>query len=78
MNPLWSWTLATIGITGLYLAGRNNKTGWAIGFTAQFLWIIYAIHTRQHGFIITAAAYAWIYANNWHKWAQKERKAEKP
>ncbi len=72
MNQLWSWALAGVGITGIWLAGRNNKLGWAIGLGAQVLWLAYAIATRQWGFIATALAYGAIYGRNWWKWRQQE------
>ena len=69
----WSWLLAAVGVTGLWLAGRDNKTGWVIGLAAQLLWLAYAITTRQWGFLVTAFAYGIVYARNWHRWHQRER-----
>lgn len=66
---IWSFALAAVGILGLWLAGRNNKYGWAIGLAAQALWIVYAIATNQPGFIASALAYAAVYGRNWWKWA---------
>lgn len=68
MNPLWSYLLAAVGILGLLLAGRRRAIGWAIGFGAQALWVIYAIVTDQPGFIVSALAYAAVYARNWWVW----------
>lgn len=64
MNPLWSYGLAAIGITGLLLAGSKRKVGWAIGFGAQILWIAYALATDQPGFLVSAFAYGFVYARN--------------
>lgn len=77
MNQLWSWILAAVGITGIYLAGRMNKLGWAIGLGAQLLWLAYAIATRQWGFIATAIAYGFVYARNWWRWYVAEESATK-
>lgn len=73
MNEYWSYLLALVGITGLFLAGSKNKLGWLIGFSAQILWITYAIATKQYGFIIAACAYGYVYARNYVKWAKEER-----
>lgn len=73
MHEYWSWTLAAIGITGIWLAGRNNKAGWAIGAAAQLLWLAYALATKQYGFIATAVAYGTMYGRNWWKWRQREQ-----
>jgi len=70
MVPVWwSIALAATGILGIWLAGRKNLWGWAIGVAAQLLWIAYAIVTQQWGFILSAVAYAAVYGWNWWKWA---------
>lgn len=69
---LWSYALAAIGLLGLFVAGRRNRLGWAIGFIAQPLWIAYAIVTAQHGFLLTAVAYGYVYAVNWLRWGREE------
>lgn len=68
MSQWWSWVLAVIGISGLYLAGRKKALGWAVGLAAQTLWITYAVATRQWGFLVSAFAYGWVYAHNWSRW----------
>jgi nicotinamide riboside transporter PnuC len=65
---IWSFILAAVGILGIWLAGKNNKWGWAVGLFAQVLWFIFAIVTKQYGFIVTALAYGWVYGNNFYKW----------
>lgn len=65
---LWSLVLAVVGILGLYLAGKKNLWGWAIGLGAQILWIIYALTTAQYGFLLSAVAYGFVYAHNWYQW----------
>jgi len=73
---LWSYGLAAIGILGIYLAGRHNQWGWAIGVGAQALWIVYAVVTGQFGFIVSAIAYSVVYGRNWYRW-HTEQKDEK-
>lgn len=68
MNAVWSYLLAAVGILGIWMAGRKSWVGWAIGCGAQLLWVAYALVTAQYGFIISALAYAAVYANNWRKW----------
>lgn len=74
MTQLWSWLLTAIGVTGLLFAGSCRKLGWAIGLSAQLLWLTYAIVTRQWGFIVSAFAYGFVYARNWLAWRAAERK----
>ena len=65
---MWSIALAILGLLGLYLAGSQKRAGWAVGFIAQFAWFAYAIATGQPGFLLTAVAYAVVYARNWLAW----------
>ena len=75
-NIWWSISLALIGIIGLYIAGKKSHWGWLIGLSAQILWFIFAIVTRQYGFILSAVAYGWVYWTNWHKWRKEMREKE--
>ena len=69
---IWSFILAGFGILGVYIAGRNNKWGWAIGLFAQILWITYALVTQQYGFILSAIGYGYFYGLNFYKWYKRE------
>ena len=68
MTWWWSWLLTSIGVAGLFLAGSKRKLGWAIGMGVQVLWLIYAMSTRQWGFIVSAFAYGSVYARNYLRW----------
>ncbi len=77
MNPLWSWALTAVGVLGIYLAGKKNKAGWAVGIGAQGLWLVYAITTRQWGFVVSVAVYGSVYCRNWLAWRRDEQEAAK-
>ena len=64
----WSWLLMCIGIIGLYAAGSKKAWGWGIGIGAQVLWILYALNTKQYGFLVSAFAYGSIYIRNYLAW----------
>ena len=68
MNQWWSWGLTSIGVFGLYLAGKKSPWGWAVGIGAQVIWLAYAITTRQWGFLISSFAYGFVYAKNFRSW----------
>jgi hypothetical protein len=75
MSQWWSWLLTSIGVTGLYLAGKRSLWGWVIGFSVQFLWLGYALVSRQWGFIVSSIAYGAVNLRNlirWHIDAKKK------
>lgn len=72
----WSFTLAAVGIFGLWLAGRKDYRGWFVGLGIQGLWIVYAIVTVQYGFILSAVAYGWIYGKNGMSWLREKRERD--
>lgn len=68
MSQWWSWLLAGIGVTGLWLAGCHHAGGWVVGLFAQVLWVIYGWVTKQYGFIASAGVYGTVYWYNYVKW----------
>lgn len=66
--PYWSWVLPILGVTALYASGSGKRWGWLVGFAGQLLWIVYALASRQYGFLLSAAAFAAIYARNYLHW----------
>lgn len=62
VSPLWSYGLAVLGVTGLWIAATHPRVGWWFNIAAQVVWIAYAIATRQWGFLVTAVAYGVVYA----------------
>lgn len=72
----WSWLLMIAGVGGLYLAGRRNRWGWAVGLGAQFLWLAYGVATSQWGFLISAIAYGAVYGTNLYRWTRERARSE--
>lgn len=60
----WSVLLTVLGVTAMWLAGRNLAYGWALGLAAQGLWVAYAVVTAQWGFLASALAYGLVYGRN--------------
>lgn len=69
----WSWLLTAVGVFGLWLAGRKVWWAWFVGLGAQVLWIAYALATDQPGFLVSAAAYGWVYGRNARAWVREHR-----
>jgi hypothetical protein len=72
MNEYWSYLLAAIGVTGIFLVGRKTIWGWLILCVNECIWIAYALATKQYGFIIMAVAYAAVYVKSYIGWRRDE------
>jgi hypothetical protein len=69
----WAWSYVLSGVTcvGLWLAGSRGyrRAGWLVALANEVLWAIYAVSTGQHGFLLGAAVFGFIYARNvWRDW----------
>lgn len=71
----WSWLLMAVGVTGLFLAGKKRKVGWMIGIGVQLLWIMYAIVSKQWGFIMSALVYGAVNTINWRRWRREDKES---
>lgn len=77
MGPFWSYALAVLGVSGLFIAANRPKVGWWFNIVAQVVWLAYAVATRQWGFLLTAVAYAYVYARLLRKaYAPEEDRAD--
>jgi hypothetical protein len=64
----WSYVLAAIGVTGTFFVGRRVIWAWLVLLVNECLWMIYAITTKQYGFIIAAIAYGAVYIKSFLHW----------
>lgn len=64
-----SWCLAPFGLLGMVVVGRKKTWGWLLSLTTQALWALYAVGTRQYGFLVGTVSYAAVYLNNWVAWS---------
>lgn len=69
----WSWVLAAIGIAGTFFVGQKAVWGWIVLMVSEAMWVIYAVHTEQYGFIVAAVAYGVVYVKSYLSW---QRQAE--
>ena len=72
MTEYWSYLLAVIGVSGIFLVGRKTIWGWLILCVNECIWIAYALATKQYGFIIMAVAYASVYVKSYIGWRRDE------
>ena len=71
----WSWILAAIGVTGIYVVGKKNIWGWLVLCINECIWIAYALATKQYGFIVMALAYAAVYIKSYLQWRKDEARS---
>ncbi len=74
---MWSWLLAFIGVSGIFLVGRKTIWGWLILCLNEMLWTIYALQTDQYGFIFMSTAYTIVYIRSFLRWREDEKNIDK-
>jgi len=67
----WSWLLAAVGVTGIFLVGKKVVWAWLILLVNECIWIAYALSTKQYGFIVMATAYAAVYIRSYIHWKRE-------
>ena len=71
---MWSYVLAAIGVTGIFFVGRKTIWGWLVLLVNECLWIVYAVTTKQYGFIFAAIAYGIVYIKSYLLWRREDEK----
>jgi hypothetical protein len=68
MTDIVPWLLSAFGITGFIFVQNGQKVfGWGICLTGQIAWTIYAISTKQWGFLASVPLYATVYTRGIRK-----------
>jgi hypothetical protein len=73
MQDYASWVLAIIGVSGIYFVGRKSFFGWYILLFNETLWMVYAVATKQYGFIFSALAYGIVYIQSHRHWKSLDK-----
>jgi hypothetical protein len=73
VSQWWSIVLTTIGVTGFWLAGRKVWWCWYVNIACQFVWLAYALATRQWGFLLSVFVYGPIFVKNAVTWTREHR-----
>ncbi len=74
ISQSWSWALTLVGAFGLYLISRRSVWGWVVGIAVQVPWVVYAVASRQWGFIASAVLFGAVNVNGLRR-ALRERRA---
>jgi hypothetical protein len=62
------YVLSIIGVTALFVIGKRKWYGWLLAFFNECLWVVFAITTRQYGFLLGAGIYGSVNAYHAFKW----------
>jgi hypothetical protein len=57
VTAAWSYGLSVLGATGMLIAASRPKAGWWFNLAALPAWIVYAVVTRQWGFVVLTTVY---------------------
>lgn len=73
MFLLLTWVMTLTSVLGIWLAGRKNWMGWAVGVAVQPLWLLFNLMVGAWGLMPMPFIYGWIYAHNLYKWRKADR-----
>jgi len=73
-NQVWSWLLATMGIVGIFFVGKKKWEAFVWLFCVECLWVVFAISSKQYGFILGSVFYNIVYVKNVIRWRKDESK----
>lgn len=65
--------MAIIGSGGIFVVGKKNIWGWLILMINELLWTVYALVTRQYGFLVAVVLYSAAYIKSYTEWRQDVR-----
>jgi hypothetical protein len=70
----WSWIITALTLFSMYFVEQKRKEGWLVSFGTQAVWILYALTTKQYGFLAPAPFFIVLYARNYVRWAREEKR----
>lgn len=69
--------LTAVGVTSTFLTLKKSISGPLLGIFSQFLWLTYAIVTKQWGFLGSVAIYGPLNAWGFMTWFKEKKNAGK-
>ena len=64
----WSWLLTLPQLFAYWQVGNKRRWGWLVALGGDVLWLVYSVHSRQYGFLVSAVLFGGLAARNWWLW----------
>lgn len=71
VNTYASWILAISGTAAMFVIGKKLVWGWLWFLFNEFMWITYALITKQYGFIFAAVTYGTVAIRSYIRWKKE-------
>lgn len=72
MDQGWSWVLTTVDLYAVWALGSQKRWAWLLGIAQSALWSVYAIGTRQWGFMVNNVVTAALCVRGFVKWKEPD------
>jgi hypothetical protein len=64
----WSWVLSTIPLFAFWQVGNRRRWAFLVMASGEIVWIVWAMLTRQWGFIPGSVVFGAVAIRNWSHW----------
>jgi hypothetical protein len=70
MTEVVPWVLSAFTVAGLWLLANRRREGFAVGLTAQPIWLVFDWHVGAYGLMPLALVLGFIYVKGWRNWGR--------
>jgi len=78
LEILFSWIVTIVGCVGFWLGGKKLWWSWYVNIANQIAWVVFALITGYHAFLVGTAFYMFVFVRNAYLWTKEHFDAKKP
>ncbi|MGI8638477.1 MAG: nicotinamide mononucleotide transporter [Pyrinomonadaceae bacterium] len=67
------WLATVCGLTGVYLLGNKNKTGFLVFMLASLSWIAVGVLIGSFAIIIGSSIFFMMHLRGWFNWSKEKK-----
>jgi len=67
------WLATVCGLTGVYLLGNKNKTGFLVFMLASLSWIAVGVLIGSFAIIIGSSIFFMMHLRGWFNWSKEAK-----